>query len=333
MRGTDPGQLQSDLQTAMTIELSTLPTYLYTAWTIRTETAPARQALQLIMSVVYEEMLHMGLVGNLTNALGLATAVNEPARIPDFDAPLNLPGHSTTENPFLVELRPFGAEAIQTFLDIELPRYDAKAPPSTTDWATIGQFYAGLRRELPLDDSAYRHGRQLQTRDNPGGGVLFAVDSYRSANAAISEIVDQGEGHRMPKNPTGDAYQHDRDHELSHYWKFSQVQTLLTHGQIDPVLDVWPVVALPHHYVGAFSAEQAAANTAFNTAYSGLLDALQAMFASPSPAVFGAPTQYMDVMRQKAAVLRACGPIKGTDRLAGPTFDYIAPSDRAGVAS
>lgn len=316
----EPG-LCHDLRTAMTIELATLPTYLYAAMTVRPDRPAARQALRIIRSVAYEEMLHMALVGNLINALGYQTAITDPAYVPDFTKPLPLPGHSLTSNPFLVVLRPLGPKAIETFLDIELPAYDDPGKPTTAGWATIGQFYQGIEAELPTDDAAYGHGRQAQPRDNPGPGVLFPIDSHARALAALSEIVHQGEG-------LGKGFEDDGDHELSHYWRFKEIETLLNAGQLIPERDVLPVVANPHAHLKHYTAAQQAANRAFNTAYSELLDALQATFTSDQPQIYGAATQAMEAMPQKAAVLRALGPIPGTDRLAGPTFDYLTAADR-----
>ncbi|MEZ4475193.1 MAG: ferritin-like protein [bacterium] len=313
---TDRARLRHDLRTAMTIELATLPTYLYTMMTLRPDRAPARQAIGLIRRVAYEEMLHMALVGNLINALGFQTAITDPAYVPDFTKPLPLPGHSTTSNPFTVVLRPFGPEAIATFLDIELPAYDDPGQPTTEGWATIGQFYQGIEAELPTDDAAYGHGRQMAARGNPAAGVLFAITSHATAVAALSEIVHQGEG-------LGQGHENDGDHELSHYWRFKEVETLLTSGQIDLERDVLPVVADPYAHLGAYTEAQQVANRAFNAAYSELLDALQATFTSAAPEVYGASTAAMEAMPQKAAVLRALGPIPGTDRLAGPTFEYL----------
>ncbi|MCA9538343.1 MAG: ferritin-like protein [Myxococcales bacterium] len=306
------------LHTAMTIELSTLPTYLYTAWTLRNNSAPARQAMRLIASVAYEEMLHMALVANVTRALGHKTAINDPEFVPDFSQPLNLPGHSNRVNEFRVVLRPFGADAIQTFLDIELPRQDARR--TVKGWSTIGEFYDELKRMLPVRDGAYTPDSQLPKRDNPGGGVLFRVASHADAVAAIDQIQQQGEGSTQADD--------DGDHELAHYYKFLQVQTLLTTGQIDLARDVWPVVDDPHGHLGAYTKAQLAANLAFNSAYSALLDALQDTVCSASPGVYGASTQAMEALPHLAAVLRAQGPIPGTDRLAGPTFAYVAAADR-----
>ncbi|MEM7037653.1 MAG: ferritin-like domain-containing protein, partial [Bacteroidota bacterium] len=168
-------ELAHNLRTAMSIELATLPTYLYTYWSIKSRkdggSVAGEQAAKLILSVVTEEMLHFALVGNVMNALGIPTAINHPKYIPTFPGPL--PGHSSTVNPFTVSLQPLNALAIQIFLDIEMPESDEPAtdPPSTTNWSTIGEFYAALKLQL-TPDLDYSHGRQLNTDNNPGPGVL-----------------------------------------------------------------------------------------------------------------------------------------------------------------
>ncbi len=321
----DSLQLEHDLRTAMTIELATLPTYLYTYWSIKPRsqggTVEGEQAAKTILSVVTEEMLHFALVGNIINALGFTPAINQTEFIPTY--PGVLPGHSQTENPFTVSLQPLNAAALQIFLDIELPTsdVDGPTPPTTQGWATIGEFYAGLKRKL-TPDLDYSHGKQLPLDNNPGPGVLIQVTDWASAQKAINEIVDQGEGFSSPK---GDS-EYDGDHELAHYYKFLEIQKAWDAGVIDPERDVFPVIGDP--FVGLYNEEQKQANLAFNVLYSKLLDSLQTALVSDNPNIWGAPTKYMVDMQQAAAYLRNSGVVAGTDRVPGPTFEYIAPADR-----
>ena len=319
-------QLVHDLRTAMTIELATLPTYLYTYWSIKPRSqggsVAGEQAAKVILSVVTEEMLHFALVGNIINSLGVTPAVNDPTYIPTY--PGSLPGHSSTENPFVVSLQPLNALAIKIMLDIELPASveDLTTPPTTDGWATIGEFYAALKKEL-TPDLDYSHGRQLAPDNNPGPGVLIQVDSHRAAMQAINEIVDQGEGFTLPKKG---PQERDGDHELAHYYKFLEIKEAWDAGVIDASRDVYPVIGDP--FTGVFNAEQQAANKAFNVLYSQLLDSLQNTLTSPSPNVWGAPTRYMVDMQQAVNYLRNTGEVAGTGKLPGPTFEYIPASDR-----
>lgn len=318
-----------NLRTAMTIELATLPTYLYTYWSIKSRadggSVAGEQAAKAILSVVTEEMLHFANVGNVMNALGITTAINDPRFIPTYPGPL--PGHSSTTNPFIVSLQPLNAASIQIMLDIELPASSEPPadPPSTEGWSTIGEFYAALKTQL-TPDLDYSHGRQLPTDNNPGPGVLIQVSDHRSAVRAINEIVDQGEGFAPPKNPSNDNYEYDRDHELAHYYKFLNIQKAWNAGAIDVSKDVYPVIGDP--FAGLYNAEQRAANKAFNILYSKLLDSLQDALTSPKPNIWGEPTRYMVDMQQSVAFLRNTGPVAGTNSLPGPTFEYIPQSER-----
>ena len=60
--------LRSHLQTALEVELSTVPPYLCALYSIKPGANP--ESSRLIRSVVMEEMLHMTLVANLLNAVG-----------------------------------------------------------------------------------------------------------------------------------------------------------------------------------------------------------------------------------------------------------------------
>ena len=315
--------LLDQLRTAMAVELSTLPPYLYAWWTIRSRkdggSAAAAQASRLVLSVVYEEMLHMGLVSNVLAALGGRPAITDPRYLPTY--PGALLDHSKLINPFTVSLDRLRAQSIQTFLDIELPSDQAPPTPSPDTWSTIGEFYATLKAGLPTEAAAYGHGRQLPARDNPGAGVLFAVDSRAGAGRAIDEIMHQGEGLSSERVLDG-------DHELAHYFKFRSVQSLVESGQLDLDADVWPVVTDPNTNRDRYTDAQRAADRRFSLTWSALLDSLQVALCSSRPTIYGPPTQFMNALGQRAAALRAPGEVPGTGELAGPTFTYLAPAER-----
>src|SRR6185295_5119609 len=62
----DANWVREHLQTAVALELSTLPPYLTAWWSIRS----SGSAKRLLKQVVLQEMLHMGLICNCLNALG-----------------------------------------------------------------------------------------------------------------------------------------------------------------------------------------------------------------------------------------------------------------------
>jgi len=193
--------LRTELQYAMKVEHSTIPPYLCALYSIPDGTND--EAVAVIQTVAMEEMLHMVLVANLTNAVGGETCVNDPKFVPRYPGPLPrcLPW-------FLVELQRFSPEALDLFLRIERP--DAIPENARTakrsakhEYATIGEFYGALRHALK--NLVDQHGEQHVFSGRPelqvtpeyyygGSGELFVIHSLEDAERAISEIVEQGEG-------------------------------------------------------------------------------------------------------------------------------------------
>ena len=315
-----PITLINNLHAAMAVELTTIPTYLYAYWSLKTQeeggSYSASLAARLIMSVITEEMLHLGLVANVLNALGEKPALNRKRFIPHYPAPILR--HSTGEYGFEVGLLKFSNAALTTFLEIELPSWKIQSTPTQErSWDTIGAFYEAIEQELTVDLD-YSHGNQLAGFNNPGIGQMIQVTSQQTAIDALELIVDQGEGY--------DEKQTDDENELSHYQKFLNVQQWIAQGAINPVNDVHQVIDNPFKEV--YSPTQKAANLTFNITYSKLLDVLQQAFVDGDTSIFGAPTGLMVALTQQAAALRQLGEVKGTSALAGPTFEYIPAANR-----
>ncbi len=310
-------ELIEKLQLALGVELSVLPPYLYALWSIRPDASPASvQAERVLRGVVYEEMLHAALVGNLLNGLGVPPSVRDHL-VPSW--PASLPGH-TTRAPwaYMVHLGPLSHPTVGTFLRIEQPEWEVPGHPES-GWSTIGQLYARVREMVEgLDDAAFVGVRQLDPVQNPGPGRLLHVVDRASALTAIDVICDQGEGYRPSMPHPVDGPRDDDDHEVAHYWQFVGLRRWLDDGVLDPERDVFPLVGDPDH--AAFNPAQQSANGRFNLLWDQLLDGLDAMFSSTQPRAFGLPTELMLDLTHAAAVLRAQGPVPGTDRLAGPTF-------------
>lgn len=154
--------LLNHLQTAIEIEYSTVPIYLFTYYSILRQPSnfpasipPQRQnqiatfankAGALIMSVAVEEMLHMSLAGNIIRSLGGMPDLNL-YRKPSTQYPTPLPHHNPKFNPdpqakgeFKVPLSRLTAMQLGYFLGIEYPEKRA-AKPQGDNWNTIGQFY------------------------------------------------------------------------------------------------------------------------------------------------------------------------------------------------
>ncbi len=217
----DAVSLREHLQIAMELELSTLPPYLCALYSI--PDGVNIEVSGLIRSVLMEEMLHLSLAANVLNAIGGKPVLAKRGVAPHY--PTTLPD---SDGAFNVSLLPFGREAINTFLRIELPA----APRSKAEadgYATIGQFYdaieEGLRRlsaqkKITFDN---RPKCQVSPADYYNGhGNIIIVNDLRTSLEALNEIRHQGEGIRhdvmednQPINNIG--------YELAHYFRFMEI--------------------------------------------------------------------------------------------------------------
>ncbi|HYO64410.1 MAG TPA: ferritin-like domain-containing protein [Pyrinomonadaceae bacterium] len=206
-----------------------------------------------IMSVVMEEMLHMALSSNLKQAL-----VGQPLLTGRSPAsyPTMLPGHQPE---FEIDLAPFSLDQLMTFLKIESPK---PLPPSAEaltaiPYTTIGEFYGMIKEcvdtnDLPYDtdrpqlipgqryyspnmiDTVY-YDKQHKPRyvDADDSGDLVHVVDRASADKAITQIVEQGEGNVDAgfnpdgtvncADPTAPDYDDPDREELSHFAKFAEI--------------------------------------------------------------------------------------------------------------
>jgi hypothetical protein len=157
-RETVLAELKTNLQTAIEIELATIPIYLYTYYSIyRNATsgegidrlqAYANKAGGVIMSVAVEEMLHMSLSSNVLHAMGVAPLLYKQA---PGKYPTPLPHHKPKgpkgpdgKRAVLIPLGKLSFEQLWHFLQIEYPeQWDTL--PKDRKWTTIGQFYSYIR--------------------------------------------------------------------------------------------------------------------------------------------------------------------------------------------
>ncbi len=233
--------LEAYLNAALRLEHATIPPYLTALYSLHP--GSNSDAQHVIRVVVVEEMLHLTLVANVMNAVGLRVDLSPDDFVPNY--PAHLP---SGEVDFLVDIRPFSPAAVTTFLNIERP---AKAPteesrllPSPENlgrgtvlaanpldpsvrYYSIGEFYDEIERGLRYLDRQYQEdGRNLFTGDArwqvtpeyfySGGGEALAVTDISTALRALTVIAEQGEG------MGGGIY--DGEGELSHYYRFEQIQ-------------------------------------------------------------------------------------------------------------
>ncbi len=213
-------QLLYWLHEASEIEHHLMCCYLYAAFSLKRDdprwTAPQRAAVgrwrEAILSVVFEEMSHLALVGNLAGALGGAVHMGRPP------FPVDAGPYPAG---FVIRLQPFSAETIEHFKFLERPAHEALADgagfapqrhyrravpegrlsPGPRDYTTVGELYEVLAQSLAACAAADGEAAlfvgdpalQVDATLAPLSGVI-AVTDLASAQQAIATIVTQGEG-------------------------------------------------------------------------------------------------------------------------------------------
>jgi hypothetical protein len=235
-----PDHLREHLQTAIGVELATIPPYLYAMYSIAD---PASTAARYVRSVATEEMLHAVLMANVLLGIGGEPRFYDAAVVPRY--PMAYP-HRVPLLP--IHLAACSTEVVSTtFLAIERP-HDISAPPQEDDFTSLGQFYAALQRALVrldaerelfatpqldrqvLDPSGYL----IVKYDSATSGGLVAVDDLAAALRATDVAIHQGEG-------LSDMRYADPGHrELTHHAKF----LALVDGTVD-IGEVLPTVTDP----------------------------------------------------------------------------------------
>ena len=333
--------LQDHLYHAAQLELSTIPLYLYAAYSIQTQGysqwSPGMSAFRTIRSVVIEEMLHLCLARNLMIAIGGGGRLRFYDRdfVPTYPSPMlhrvpDLPLHLEACTPSLMET---------VFMPLELPA-KSDAPPQPDRYNTIGQFYAAI-----VDGFKALDGPALWTHNQPdlqyqstywnqdGGGSPILVCDLTTAIEAIRTIVEQGEGLRpgdseVPLDPSDPA---PGLNELSHYAKFRQIAR-----GIDGIGDTWPVPTDPTASDFQGSRAEGLAEF-FNAAYSYVLAMIDALYATSRTTVqpgvrsprYGIERAFIGAMNGllfPIASLLVATPVSGTEN-AAPTFEFHAFAD------
>jgi len=337
--------LRHHLQWAIELEHATIPPYLCALYSIE----PGRnlEAVEVISSVVIEEMLHLTLAANLMNAVGGEPRVDVPQMLPGYPRPLP---HS--DRSFQVSLVPFGPEAIETLLKIEQPSRPS-SPPEADNYETIGQFYGAMERGLRElsstigEKSLFCGDPARQVTDEhvySGGGHMITVSNLATALAALSEIVEQGEGaeHAEVWDGDSDVFHPQRD-QVAHYYRFQELKlgrryrrgdTPRSGPSGDTISIDWnavrPMRADPRtadHVVGT---QIRLAQEDFNESYCALLQLLEQAF-NGAPQTLGAAIGGMYTLKAKAQALMQM-PTEDGLATAGPAFEYVAPERRASRA-
>ena len=214
--------LLGQLQLAVELEFSTLPVYLTSLYSI--VHSCNLEVYELIYSVIMQEMLHLVQAANILIGIGGTPIIDSKETVPTYPT-IGLPGgvlprlRVTLEKASLIHI-------YKVFMGIEVPHdtsVDMPKPHISND--TIGQFYAEIKYCIDRlgDDIFVGGGRpDLQVQwpwpiNDSSFGKVHTVTDVKSANNAIKEIVEQGEG-ANPYDPT-----YDDVGDLAHFYKFEEI--------------------------------------------------------------------------------------------------------------
>jgi hypothetical protein len=317
------------LQTAIGIEFSTLPPYLYAKFSI----LPGSNlvAADNLSAIVGQEMIHFCLACNILNALGGDPVLTPPVYPGTIPGDIGPPGGK----PLRVRLLPFSKEAMAQGMAIEQPEHIPEFPVRNlmaVDEApaaeTIGQFYTKLDRFLEtLPETAWYADRNQIADAQFFAGQLFAVNNYDDAHRAIEQIKSEGEG--SSDDPL------DFQGEVAHFYRFGEIwhEKVLTKddnplgyswGPEVLAVDwdaVYPAIRDPaSHDFSKDSAAAREAQAACNLAFSRLIDALQ-LAVTGDAAQLGVAVRAMFELRMAAMVALAT-PLLDPGKVAGPSFLY-----------
>jgi hypothetical protein len=219
----DVAWLQDALQSAVELELSTLPPYLSAYWCLKDNTSYPATQLNIIFM---EEMLHLGYACNLLRATGKEPEIvagygrlNYPGPLPGGVVPACDGGLVPCDPHFQVQI---GFASFHAFAwmatQIEYPENPVPRPhflEAVETVPTIGQFYdaiiaafQGNTLNIPYD----------QTHQLGGPLGLKVIDSLDAAIAAMKLIQQQGEG--------GGKYPFSAPGVLSHFYAFGELYFL-----------------------------------------------------------------------------------------------------------
>jgi hypothetical protein len=222
MKSSDRGieWLRAALQSAIELELSTLPPYLCGYWCLKDSTSyPAVQ----LNNIFFQEMLHFGLACNLLSATGgqpdvLAgyDRIRYPGPLPGGVVPACDGGLVPCDPNFEVRL---GFSDFQGFAwmatQIEYPEDPAPRPAlliAAETFPTIGQFYDAILQAFKDNTANIPYDKSNQVS---GPLHLTVVDNLDAAATAIQLIQQQGEG--------GSKYPVSAPGVLSHFYSFGEL--------------------------------------------------------------------------------------------------------------
>jgi len=229
---SNASELKAALQSAISLEHSTIPPYLTAYYTLKGNSPSVVYARTVIRNVIVEEMLHMTLAANILNAIGGTPKFADPDFIPKYPGPLPMgigeddgPAPGT---PLIVGLKRYSRETVKNvFMAIEEPEKPFDIPNISAlliggglrqqRFQTIGQFYASIKEQIRQEgDVLFKDADpDRQVRGWFKSNEEPEIKDVESALRAIDIIVEQGEG--TPKRPL------DFQGDFPHFYRFQEL--------------------------------------------------------------------------------------------------------------
>ena len=296
------------IQHAIAIELWTVPLYLTALYSIKgLDTLKHHQypsAAKLLFSVVAQEMLHLELVCNISNAVGYAPTFSPPVYNMEKGIPFIHPSDKSLPpdlHGYTVKPQALNKASLKLFCAIELPHEKSEVVLVGGNlYCSIGEFYEALKVGIvALWDECYvgdekntKQKNSFNEYHNAGEkshGFSQVVNSKETALMAIDAIISQGEGADASKVPVDfqphKYLSHDSEEsfvykgEMSHYTKFR----LLLHSHHK----------LPTVYLNLSDNENSDAQQVLEKEFMGLLSEMQIGFSTDGESLPGSFWQKM----------------------------------------
>ena len=241
--------VQKHAQAAVAVEFFTLPLYITAMCSIKEEHC---EAVQIIRSVIREEMLHLQLASNLCLALDTAPNFKPPQY--GSDIPYLSPYNAETgECCFLnASLGPLDDTTLNTMLDIETPeqpqlRQEMDHTLPKYPYHSIGEMYDALIFGINrVGVSQFSWNTDHQQHHWEKQNFCQIIDSYPKAQDAVQAIVNQGEGHIFHENLAPPPWT-EKNFPISPYYRFVPYPEVL-----NEVPDEAPNVHNGHSHFGRF---------------------------------------------------------------------------------
>ncbi|SDD78861.1 ferritin-like domain-containing protein [Actinokineospora iranica] len=311
----DVDWLRTALQHAIILELATIPPYSCGLWSI-IDPERDKNVHKTIREIIFDEMSHMALVGNMLTAIGGEPLLAGQGVVPRY--PGRLPGGVRPE--LEVRLGGLTRASLDMYSQIEKPDVPIVSLDSE-HYPSIGAFYAKIKAAfLAIDPALIRPERQISfdlSQKHGEGNAIIPMANLTTVLKCLDIIMEQGEGtSTSPENP----YYLTKG-ELSHYYAFRE----LYHGRklVKGPAGIWAFtgdpIAMPRTYAaaevpaGGWAADPGIPEHhphvvdtlySFNHTYSGMLLSLEEAWRADDPVrakeLVGTAIGRMGAMRELA---------------------------------